>query len=154
MEFGAVGAGRIIRATTISQPFRILGIHSMHVLPMSLEKTDRRSLAIRWTDGVMLEYPFGILRNACPCATCREKKKAATERPRGSLNVLSAEETVPLDVLEMRPVGNYAYNITFSDGHSSGLFTMELLREIGHKFSEPLPVENDATSPVDKTKPR
>jgi DUF971 family protein len=47
------------------------------------------------------------------------------------LQVLSAAETVPLAVSQMRPVGNYAYNINFSDGHSSGLFTMDLLREIG-----------------------
>jgi DUF971 family protein len=68
---------------------------------------------------------------ACPCATCREKKRAETAKPKGLLQVLSAAETVPLAVTQMRPVGNYAYNITFSDGHSSGLFTMELLREIG-----------------------
>ena len=47
------------------------------------------------------------------------------------LQVLSVAETVPLAVSQMRPVGNYAYNINFSDGHSSGLFTMDLLREIG-----------------------
>jgi DUF971 family protein len=103
----------------------------MQDLPTALRLTDHRSLEIRWSDGVAMDYPFGVLRNACPCATCREKKRAETDKPKGLLQVLSAAETVPLAVTNMHPVGNYAYNISFSDGHSSGLFTMELLREIG-----------------------
>jgi DUF971 family protein len=93
--------------------------------------TDHGSLEIQWSDGVKMDYPFGLLRKACPCATCREKKRAESTKPKGMLQVLSAAETVPLAVSQMRPVGNYAYNINFSDGHSSGLFTMDLLREIG-----------------------
>ena len=97
----------------------------------ALKLTDHNSLEIEWRDGIRLDYPFGVLRKACPCATCREKKRAEIEKPKGLLQILSAAETVPLAVSQMRPVGNYAYNINFSDGHSSGLFTIELLREIG-----------------------
>ena len=99
--------------------------------PTALKLTDHNSLEIEWSDGIRLDYPFGVLRKACPCATCREKKRAEIEKPKGLLQILSAAETVPLAVSQMRPVGNYAYNINFSDGHSSGLFTIELLREIG-----------------------
>jgi DUF971 family protein len=28
-------------------------------------------------------------------------------------------------------VGNYAYAISFSDGHSSGIYSLELLRQLG-----------------------
>jgi DUF971 family protein len=31
----------------------------------------------------------------------------------------------------MRPVGNYAYGIQFSDGHDTGIFTLELLGQLG-----------------------
>ncbi|MFY8200552.1 MAG: DUF971 domain-containing protein [Pirellula staleyi] len=103
----------------------------MDVQPTALKLTEQRSLEILWSDGKKMDYPYGLLRKACPCATCREKKRAETAKPKGLLQVLSAAETVPLAVTHMRPVGNYAYNITFSDDHSSGLFTMELLREIG-----------------------
>ena len=103
----------------------------MDLLPTALKLTENRSVEITWSDGETLNYPFGLLRNACPCATCREKKRADSSKPKGLLQVLSAAETVPLAVTQMRPVGNYAYNINFSDGHSSGLFTMDLLREIG-----------------------
>jgi len=103
----------------------------MKTQPTSLKLTDHGSLEIEWSDGAKLDYPFGLLRKACPCASCREKKRAESTKPRGILQVLSAAETIPLAVSQMRPVGNYAYNINFSDGHSSGLFTMDLLREIG-----------------------
>ena len=33
----------------------------------------------------------------------------------------------------MRPVGAYAYHIDFSDGHNTGLFTMEFLKELGEE---------------------
>ena len=103
----------------------------MDLLPTALKLTVNHSVEITWSDGETLNYPFGLLRNACPCATCREKKRAEVAKPKGLLQVLSAAETIPLAVTQMRPVGNYAYNINFSDGHSSGLFTMDLLREIG-----------------------
>jgi DUF971 family protein len=36
----------------------------------------------------------------------------------------------------MKPVGNYAYSIDFSDGHDTGIYTLESLRQLGHP-SEP-----------------
>ncbi len=50
------------------------------------------------------------------------------EKPR-MLPVISAAEARPLRVEWMRPVGNYAYNVSFSDGHNSGLFTLAMLRD-------------------------
>lgn len=108
-----------------------MDLDPMDLQPTALKLTENRSVEIKWSNGETLNYPFGVLRSACPCATCREKKRAEASKPKGLLQILSAAETVPLTVTHMRPVGNYAYNINFSDGHSSGLFTMELLREIG-----------------------
>jgi DUF971 family protein len=48
-----------------------------------------------------------------------------------SLPVLSAAEAAPLTINGMKPVGSYAYAIAFSDGHDTGIFTFELLRELG-----------------------
>ena len=36
----------------------------------------------------------------------------------------------------MHPVGNYAYNVHFSDGHSAGIYTFDLLRQIGEAAEE------------------
>ena len=40
-------------------------------------------------------------------------------------------EDQPMRVVGMKPVGNYAYGIEFSDGHDTGIYTFELLRELG-----------------------
>jgi DUF971 family protein len=55
------------------------------------------------------------------------------------LPVLSAAEARPLTVEHMRPVGNYAYNISFSDGHDSGIYGFDVLFRLGepaHRDSE------------------
>jgi DUF971 family protein len=49
------------------------------------------------------------------------------------LTVLSPAEARPLRPVGMKPVGNYAYGIAFSDGHSSGIYSLELLRALGEK---------------------
>ena len=48
--------------------------------------------------------------------------------------ILSAAELQPMRVLGMKPVGNYAYTIHFSDGHDTGIFQFDLLRELGVKL--------------------
>jgi len=95
---------------------------------------DGDSIVISWDDGTVTRWTPGQLRAACPCATCREKRgedKAASSPAAGakfSLPTLSAAEAQPLRIETMRPSGRYGYNIAFSDGHSSGIFTFDRLR--------------------------
>jgi len=105
--------------------------------PVRLEKTDDRCLVIEWSDDLQQKIPFRKLRDGCRCAHCIDKQmETLTEKPDGekklsnALPVLSLAETQPLDVVSMHPVGNYAYNIRFTDGHSSGIYTFELLRSL------------------------
>lgn len=100
--------------------------------PTDLAKTATGGLRITWSDGQVREYTARELREACPCATCREKA-AEPPPPSNMLPVLSAADARPLVVEGMRPVGSYAYSIAFSDGHHTGLYRMELLRELGHE---------------------
>jgi DUF971 family protein len=86
------------------------------------------AIEISWSDGVTATYTPRLLRDACPCATCREQRGSAQPQP--LLPVLAPQETVPLAVTGMTPVGQYAYSIEFSDGHSSGIYTLEYLREL------------------------
>ncbi len=87
------------------------------------------AIEITWSDGHKAIYSPRLLRDACPCATCRERRAEPTVKP--LLTVLAPEETVPLAVTGMKPVGQYAYAVEFSDGHSSGIYTLEYLRELG-----------------------
>jgi len=85
-------------------------------------------IEIAWSDGATAAYTPRLLRDACPCATCREQRGASQPKP--LLLVLAPQETVPLAVTGMSPVGQYAYSIEFSDGHSSGIYTLDYLREL------------------------
>lgn len=103
--------------------------------PTDLQRDDDRSITIRWSDGKSTRWTADELRAACPCATCREKKRGTSDDtqevsggPKSlSLPVLGIQETLPLEIDSMRPVGSYAYNISFSDGHSSGIFQLTML---------------------------
>ena len=98
--------------------------------PVDLHKSENRELLISWSDGKRQQIPFRVLRDACQCATCMDKKMKDPTEPAGMLPVLSPAQTLPLDIQAMKPVGNYAYNIQFSDGHSTGIFTFDLLRSL------------------------
>jgi DUF971 family protein len=109
----------------------------MNPRPIQLELRGDR-LFIAWNDGQASEIAIGRLRSSCPCATCREKRAEppAASGGLGSLPVLSLAEARPLSILGMKPVGNYAYGISFSDGHDTGIFTLEFLRELGAKAGD------------------
>jgi DUF971 family protein len=124
----------------------------VHATPVSLKAVDD-ALQIVWSDGVAHRLTWRMLRDACPCATCREHRAAsavstdakpavsapAQTGPRPASNllpVLRIEETRPPRVSRMSPVGNYAYDIDFTDGHNTGIYTLEYLRELGESAPE------------------
>lgn len=102
----------------------------MDSYPTELGYAPDGRLQITWSDGQIRLYRFRTLRDACPCATCREKRSAPPP-PMTTLPLLSTAELAPLRVTAMRPVGNYAYSIEFSDGHDTGIYTFALLRDLG-----------------------
>lgn len=97
--------------------------------PTALKLTDDNRLLITWSDGEQRVYRFKELRDACPCATCREKRNAPKDP--FALPLLSTAELQPLKIAGMKPVGNYAYSIAFSDGHDTGIYSFELLKSLG-----------------------
>lgn len=103
-------------------------------VPVSIERDGKDGIAITWSDGRVSRRTARQLRQACPCATCREKKRGEQEKAEQAektlaLPVLSAAEAKPLTIEAMRPVGTYAYSIAFSDGHSSGIYPFAMLRD-------------------------
>ena len=103
-----------------------------HPIPTAIRRRDDGSIAITWSDGAEGLATPRLLRDACPCASCREKRaEPAGAAATNLLQVLAPEELVPLSITGMSPVGQYAYKIAFSDGHDSGIYTLEYLRELG-----------------------
>lgn len=86
---------------------------------------------ITWSDAHTSHYDFAYLRENCPCATCREEREK-----RGKLGA-KADGSSALPMFKPKiaaraasPVGNYAIQIEFTDGHSTGIFSFDRLREI------------------------
>src|ERR1700693_786911 len=85
-----------------------------------------------WADGHSSHFDFPYLRDNCPCATCNDER--AKKESFANVN------PVPPAVLQMyKPkaraqsatqVGNYAIQINFSDGHSTGIYSYDLLRTL------------------------
>ena len=97
------------------------------VRPVSL-KREGGGLAIEWSDGVRTFVTWQVLRKNCPCASCLEERS----KPADPFRVLTPEEVAagaPQPVA-MRPVGHYAYQITWNDGHDTGIYTLEQLRAL------------------------
>ena len=102
----------------------------MSIQPEKLQLVEPAMLRITWSDGQVRDYPVRELRDKCPCATCREERNAPAPSPL-QLKIVSDAETQPLRIAAMKPVGNYAYSIDFSDGHDTGIYTLEYLRQLG-----------------------
>ena len=95
----------------------------MNAFPEKLEKVGSQKFRIRWDDGHVSEYGFRYLRQNCRCAACRDEFTGAS---------LLDPESVPdnLEASKATLVGNYAVAFQFSDGHGSGIYTFEVLRQI------------------------
>ncbi len=93
--------------------------------PVSLRREGDR-LHIDWSDGHRSVYTWSHLRANCPCAGCREERN----KPPDPFHILEPNELVPLAPVRMAPVGRYAYKIVWSDGHDTGIFTLEHLRAL------------------------
>jgi DUF971 family protein len=94
--------------------------------PVSLSREGEERLRIRWNDGHDSVYTWAHLRNQCPCAGCREERA----KPPDPFRILKPSELQPLRPVALSPVGHYAYKITWNDGHDSGIFTLEHLRQL------------------------
>lgn len=93
------------------------------IAPERIEPFPNRDLAIVWSDGEESYHPAYELRCACRCASCVDEMTGKK---------LLEDSGVPADVraLEIHPVGNYGISIAWSDGHQTGIYTFERLREL------------------------
>lgn len=95
------------------------------VVPTAMRRDGDR-LIIEWDDGSRGAVSWKALRDACPCAGCKEER----EKPANPLRLLKPGELVPLAPTAMPRIGHYAYKIVWSDGHDTGIFTLAHLREL------------------------
>jgi ATP-binding protein involved in chromosome partitioning len=93
----------------------------MHPTPKEITRSGGHDIKLIWNDGHQSVFIARPLRLSCPCAACVEEMTGrAILRP----------ETVPPDVhpTAIQLVGRYGIQISWSDGHSTGIYTFEQLR--------------------------
>ena len=95
----------------------------MNLAPTTLHQIDGRTLGIEWNDGHRSRYEVRDLRLSCRCALCVEEFTGEKKLD---------PATVPADIrpIEITPVGHYAIHIIWSDGHQSGIYAFEHLRDV------------------------
>lgn len=90
-----------------------------------IEETDSE-ISIEWSDEKETSYNAAELRRACPCAACVNEWTGEKILEPGSV----AED---INFSHISIVGRYALNFHFSDGHDTGIFSFNFLRELADK---------------------
>ena len=81
-----------------------------------------RVLEVAFSDGRQFRIPFELMRVYSPSAEVQGHGPGQEVLQTGKRDV---------DLVGLEPVGNYAVQPAFSDGHDSGIFTLEHLRQLG-----------------------
>jgi len=91
-------------------------------------------LDIVWADGHASHFDFAYLRDECPCATCNDGRIKKAELGEAS-PAFASSPALPMfkpkaRALSATAVGQYAIQFSFSDGHSTGIYSYHHLRSI------------------------
>lgn len=86
-----------------------------------------RVLEITYADGKSFHLPCEFLRVYSPSAEVRGHGPGQEVLQVGKKDV---------NITRIEPVGNYAVQLTFSDGHDTGIYSWDLLYEYGHRQDE------------------
>ncbi len=100
--------------------------------PEHIAISKSKGIQIDWNDGHHSDYSLGYLRDECPCASCTGAHGTEPQKTN-----YAAPETNPFQMFKpsikmtnVEPVGNYAVQIFWNDGHSTGIYSYDHLRKI------------------------
>ena len=79
----------------------------------------RGTVRITWDDGHVGEYPQEYLRGYCPCAMCQGHG--------GQIRFVDSPGAL---LTGIHGVGNYAVELYWQDGHSTGIYSFDYLRSL------------------------
>lgn len=84
-------------------------------------------LAIIWQDGTEGYIPSDVLRANSPSASVSGERDIFGTQYGGE----SGKDYSDVLIESWTPVGNYAFRFHFSDDHNTGLYSYDLLRQLG-----------------------
>lgn len=96
--------------------------------PQQVEvRNSDQELVIEWADGHQSIYPLFGLRKNCPCVTCRGGHGRMNSFDR---SLFFVQPNQYFEVESIHQIGNHAIQITWNDGHNTGMYQWETLREL------------------------
>ena len=99
------------------------GLDSKTPMPTEIKLHQKsRMLEIAFSDGKRFELPCEFLRVYSPSAEVRGHGPGQEVLQVGKKNV---------EITDVQPVGSYAVQLVFSDGHDSGLYSWDYLHDLG-----------------------
>jgi len=96
-------------------------------------KVEEEKLKIEWDNNSQSQINLKHLRDECPCANCK-----------GETILFKTFKPVQIDsvspnkykIVSMEVVGNYALQITWGDGHNTGVYSWDYLKELAEDDEE------------------
>jgi DUF971 family protein len=92
------------------------------MIPIKISIKDKRFLNIQWDDATESMLALANLRKNCPCANCLKERE--NQKP----NYIPLLSSVHLTLKDIKVVGNYAVQLVWQDGHDSGIYSYEKLK--------------------------
>jgi len=85
---------------------------------------------VQWADGTTSYFPIALLRRLSPSAEAVTLRSEMARNPLTVLPSSAGSSGVALTAVDAELVGHYAIRIRFSDGHDTGIYSWQYLREI------------------------
>jgi len=85
-------------------------------------------LVVEWDDLHHSQYPFKLLRAACPCASCRGGHEKMSSEPDSSVFDSQLQDSPATHLMKVELVGSYGLTIEWKDGHRFGIYNWHYLR--------------------------
>ncbi len=96
--------------------------------PKQIKIHEKTHLLIKWDDNSETKINLKYLRDECPCAGCKgETILLKTYRPAKP----KSQNPDMYKIKDIQSVGGYAIQITWKDGHNTGIYTWEYLIKLG-----------------------
>lgn len=94
------------------------------MFPKRIKLSGQKELCILWDDFSEDKILLKDLRKLCPCATCLAEREKQNKR---YIPILFENQVT---IQSINQVGNYAIQITWNDGHNSGIYEYVFLKRL------------------------
>jgi len=123
LESPEAGADNDVLREMAENVHREVGKRRIEGQPQPEVTTEPGVLVVRWPDGSESRLPNRDVRLGCRCAHCVDENTGEK-----ILDPARVPEAVSAEAVQ--PLGNYAVSIVWSDGHATGIYSWEHLKEI------------------------